>query len=249
MNYWKTRKGSQPKSTEEKDEWMNLAKKLFLHDKSFDFLLLQEASIKIIENKSIQIKKIGEDNSIIFDYNRNKYIYHTNPFKYSDWGLMIRTPRIKCERFMYNNTLAYMCYDLTIRNKDITIINVHVQKDYETKLYYPALKKLIAELRAIIKSKNNLVIMAGDFNSSSFFDSDEKNVFKSIFNEIEDMGFIDCTKNIDLADRSTMIDYPYQNVYVFINKPFVNNVKELVIRKDIQNDLIDHFPIDFKIEV
>jgi endonuclease/exonuclease/phosphatase family metal-dependent hydrolase len=247
MNYWKTRKGSQPKSTEEKSEWIKLAKKLLLHDKSFDFLLLQEASIKIIENKGIQIKKLGEDNSIIFDCNRNKYIYHTNPFKYPDWGLMIRTPCIKCERFMYNNTLAYMCYDLTIRNKDVTIINVHVQKDYETKLYYPALKKLVAELSTIIK--NNLVIMAGDFNSSPFFDSDEKDDFKNIFDEIEDIGFIDCTKNIDLEARSTMIDYPYQNDYVFINKQFIDNVKELVIRKDIQNDLIDHFPIDFKIKL
>ena len=46
-----------------------------------------------------------------------------------------------------------------------------------------------------------------------------------------------------------MVDYVYQNDYVFINKQFGNILSEINIREDIQSEYIDHLPIDFKINL
>jgi len=71
-----------------------------------------------------------------------------------------------------------------------------------------------------------------------------------------ELDFIDCSENIPINERSTMIDpnynngYGFQNDYVFINKLYSKNERYLYINKDEKilqyKHLFDHYPLDFK---
>jgi exonuclease III len=250
MNYWKDRKGRNEKTTTQKDEWIKFAKNIIFNGEYFDFIVLQEASLNILRDEKVIFNGINGNNIINVDYDDNKIIYHTNPKKYLDWGIMVISKKHEgiCNR--YDNSLAYMCYDFIIANETITIVNFHSQQDFSSKLYYPTLKKFINEIRQIKEEKNNQpIFLVGDFNASDKFYSSEIENFKIVFEEIKNIGFFDCTEKICLDDRSTMLDYPFQNDYIFINEPFDEKDFKINIRKDIETEYIDHYPIDIKINL
>jgi len=119
-------------------------------------------------------------------------------------------------------------------------------------MYYPSLQKIINEIKTLINdssTQNTPILLVGDFNASDKFHSIELDNFQKAFIEIKEMGFVDCTESIDFDKRSTMVDYEFQNDYVFVNEPYYKNIKNLVIRKDIVSEYIDHYPIDFEIEI
>ncbi|GHU64822.1 hypothetical protein FACS189447_02510 [Spirochaetia bacterium] len=210
MNYWKQRKGNSAKTTQERIKWIEFAKKSILHNHHFDLFVLQEASLNIFADEKILLHGIDENENIItadYKYAHDLIIYHTNQMKYLSWGNMIIAKHHNyCVSNRYNNLLAYMCYDFTIKNKTVTIINVHLQQDFVTKLYYPSLKKLIGEIKILKdEKKNQPILLIGDFNASDKFPSDEIDNFKETFGEIRGLGFSDCTEKIDMDLRSTML--------------------------------------------
>lgn len=250
MNYWKERRGDKVKTSEQKNAWKKVAKELLLKDDYFDMFVLQESSINILgDNNTSHITNKHQEYSIVEHDNKHFY-FHTNPKKYPDWGLLIISKICNGVCIKYNNELAFMCYDFKVEDKLITVINVHLQKDYDTKLFYPSLKKLVIEMRQIHQErKDHIILVMGDFNASDKFNSIELDNFKDAFKEISDIGFFDCTESIPLENRSTMLDYSFQNDYVFINRPFMNNILGIDIRKDIETEYIDHYPIDIKIKL
>jgi exonuclease III len=250
MNYWRERRTDNPKTATQKDEWAKITKDIIFNGEYFDFIVLQETSLNILKDEKVIFKGIKGNNIINVDYNDNKIIYHTNPYKYLDWGTMIISKKHEGICNQYDNSLAYMCYDFITADKTITIVNFHSQQDVPSKLYYPTLRKFIDEVRQINEEKNNQpIFLIGDFNASDKFDTIEIEDFKIAFEEIRNIGFFDCTEKIYLDDRSTMLDYPFQNDYIFLNKPFDGKYFEINIRKDIETEYIDHYPVDIKIKL
>jgi len=261
MNYWKKREGHSPKTVEEKIKWAGFAKESIIIDNDFDFLLLQETSLNMFSGENIEFCHIDDDNFIYAAYINNeiikRVIYNSNPKKYLSWGNMIISKwdmkndlSYPIQKKHFNNTLTYQCFTFII-NKPITFINVHLQKDFKTKMYYPSLLKLIDEIKTLKNDsliQQGPIILAGDFNASDKFSSVELDNFKKAFIAIKEMGFIDCTESIDLNKRSTMY-YDFQNDYVFVNEPYYKNISDVKIRKDIVSEYIDHYPIDFKVEI
>jgi len=250
MNYWKERSGDKAKSKEKINEWIKTAKQLILDEEDIDIFALQESSLNMLMDENIVYKFIQFTNVINISHNNKNFAFLANPHKYLNWGLLTISKGIEGTIYAYNNVLAYICYDFTINNKEITIVNIHLQKDFNTKVYYPTFEKLIVEVNDILNKKSGcLVLLMGDFNASDKFPSDELENFKKAFVKIRKIGFVDCTSEIPLEQRSTMLDYSYQNDYIFINEAFKNIILDIKIRKDIETDYIDHYPIDICIEL
>jgi len=140
--------------------------------------------------------------------------------------------------FKYYGNKSLMCYKFKLpNNKTITIIN-HYKKnefykgyDYDDN-FINLLKKLID------KFDSDFIFFAGDFNTSS---KDRKN--RHIFNEIKDLGFINETERIG----STMINYDYQNDYVFVNNELSKYIVN--IQKFSQWNISDHYGISCTIKL
>jgi hypothetical protein len=246
LNFWKKRFGKKEKTSEEIDGWTNYCRNIIKNDKNINIYLFQEASRNLYDNNI-------DDNGIY---------YLEIPGKISPWGLIVHSQIGRAQNSIISNAkLGYMCCSFkSIDNKTVTIINIHAQPDYSlpkeickknygtTYNYHITLQNIINEIRPITK-EDGLIILAGDFNASSEFHSTEIDEFKIIFEEIKNMGFVDCLreKYPNFYDRSTMVNYKYQNDYVFINE----NKKEWDIRicKEIESDYIDHYPIDFMIRL
>jgi hypothetical protein len=140
--------------------------------------------------------------------------------------------------FNYYGNKLLMCYKFKLpREKTITIIN-HYKKNEPNKGYnYDS--NFISLLKNI---KNNIdsdfILLAGDFNTSS---KDIKNRY--IFNSIKDLGFINETERIG----STMIDYDYQNDYIFVNVELSKYIEN--ISKFSQWNISDHYGIKCTIKI
>ena len=250
MNYWKQRSGDKAKSKEQINEWTKLSKDLILNEDNIDLFILQESSLNMLKDENILFKFIHFYNVINVTHNNKNFAFLANPHKYLNWGLLTISKNIEGIIHSYNNELAYMSYDFKINDKEITIVNIHLQQDFKTKMYYPAFEKLITEVKVILnEKKEHPVLLMGDFNASDKFYSDELGKFKETFSELKKIGFIDCTEEISIENRSTMLDYSYQNDYVFINEAFINKIIEIKIRKDIETEHIDHYPIDVIIDI
>ena len=137
MNYWKQRKGNSAKTLDERREWAKFAKKAILHDLHFDLILLQEASLNMFRDEKMKLLIDEEENIITAEYNHRQVFYHTNPTKYLSWGnMIIAKSGSYAQSNRCNNLLAYMSYDFCFKDKNVTIINVHLQPDFSTKKYY-----------------------------------------------------------------------------------------------------------------
>jgi len=250
MNYWKERSGGKAKSKEKINEWIKISKELVLNEENIDIFVLQESSLNMLMDESILYKFIQFYNVINLSHKNKNFAFLSNPHKYLNWGLLTISKNIEGINPTYNSSLAYMSYDFVINNKKITIVNTHLQQDFDTKMYYPTFLKYISEVKDILnEKKDDPVLLMGDFNASDKFQSNELENFKEAFSEIKKVGFVDSTEAIPFDLRSTMLDYLFQNDYVFINEKFENSILEINIKKEIDTEHIDHYPIDIILEL
>ena len=142
------------------------------------------------------------------------------------------------DEFNYYGNKLLMCYKFKLpKNKTITIIN-HYKKNEPSKgySYDENFIQLLKNLKNNIDS--DFILLAGDFNTSS------KDIYsRRIFNEIKDLGFIDETERIG----STMLNYEYQNDYVFVNVELSKYIDN--IQKFSQWNISDHYGIRCTIKI
>jgi len=86
--------------------------------------------------------------------------------------------------------------------------------------------------------KDNLIILAGDFNSDGKYYLD-----KQTFEDIVKAGFINKTLQIG----TTMVNYDYQNDHIFVNKNMNEHIKD--IHKFSQWNIADHFGLSCTIKI
>jgi len=253
MDFWKSTcndKSNKEYKTKEKIQSYKINAQNFIMESNFDFLLLQETN---------PFFYFGKNLDKIFPYEfccSDKNIYYQY-FRGLNWGNAI----VANEKYTYlNNNISrcsnyyyskygQMFFDFNDEHGDIiTIINIYNKcKNRNWETYYETLENIILEIGGIVQNKNNLVILAGDFNGSvqstdEFPNGDPKYI--ELFEKIKKIGFINCTQNIG----STMIDREYQNDYIFIK-----NYSKKIIHKPIkrnENNLInlsDHYLVEINI--
>ncbi|GBU28645.1 hypothetical protein R84B8_02205 [Treponema sp. R8-4-B8] len=160
----------------------NIAK--YLSNLDYDFILLQESNPSVIfnndsnhfelNNKMIYFKKLlneeigAKDNKNIIPWGNTiiankKYTFIKDNFL---------TKNGKIENYYFGKS-AFMCFDFKFNKKEnITIMNIYNKSQNG---YYPMLKYIISDIEKIIKKKkDNIIILAGDFNSDKERDPNNK---------------------------------------------------------------------------
>jgi len=142
------------------------------------------------------------------------------------------------EEYNYYANHLLMCYKYKLSNeKTITIIN-HYKKN-DPKIGYAYNENFTNLLKNLIKEiDTDFILLAGDFNTSS---KDIRN--RRVFNEIKDIGFIDVTDRIG----STMINYDYQNDYLFVNVELSKYIEN--IQKFSKWNISDHYGLRCTIKI
>jgi hypothetical protein len=252
MNFWMNSKNNCAKNENEINEWINISRNILGTNGSVTMLLLQECSYRLY---TPSFGNSSYDNRELCNKYMGKEIrYIEIPNKGSRWGLIneIQGTSITCS---YVNDLSLLTCNYRLENNEIiTVINLYANNSNG---YH--WDKILKRLNTIINENyDHLIILAGDFNASEYFPhngiEEDRKIFQYIKNELD---LVDCSENIPINERSTMIDsnynngYGFQNDYVFINKLFSKNDKCLTINKDKNisqyNYLFDHYPLDFKI--
>jgi hypothetical protein len=259
INQWKKRWGDIEKCSAEMNWWINMGRSII--NREFNGLdqdvkkiwLLQEASQDIFNDNHgrfyMQLyNNRNWGNVIVQNFNEHfQYNSDGTPFSHCDlnMGLLLR-------KYNFNKINVLV---INIHNRMMEYIkNNKERQDIE---YYKTLKrKTIPFIKNIIKSDcNDLIIVAGDLNMSRNFshpDTFNKYNGNDLFDYLEE-DFIDCikTKYKNENERGTMVDYNYQNDYIFINKQFYDNINidSININKSECKVFSDHFPIDVEINI
>lgn len=258
MNFWRNPKYGRAKNPEEIEKWISESTKILQKEKDVNFFVLQEASFKLYK------PNFGYNNEgIIGHYRKNtigEIIYHETPNKGSRWGLILDSNITRPEDtiFFGYNELSLISYNFKLVDNKITIINLYANNQGSSQYPFYDWDKMFDILSKIIEQNNDhLIILGGDFNASDEFPHNGQLESIRIFEYINKLNLINCTKEIPLKDRSTMIDpnynngYGFQNDYIFINKCYEKNERMINIYKDESisknNDLYDHYPLDFSI--
>jgi hypothetical protein len=253
MNFWMNPLHNRQKNEDEIIEWINIGRQCLKTNDKINILLLQECSYRLYK------PSFGNsvlDNKELYNKYSNKEIHYIEiPGKGSRWGLINEVKGI-CDTYSYRNNLSFITCNYKLENGEIiTVINLYVNNNSQNYLW----KNILECLNAIVqKNSDHLIILAGDFNASEYFPHKGIEEDKIIFQYIKsELGLIDCSDDIPLNERSTMIDpnynngHGFQNDYIFINKLYNKNDRHLSITKDktvLQyNYLFDHYPLDFKI--
>jgi len=254
MDYWK-RVCNDPSNKEYKtEEQINNYKNetlKFIEESNYDFLLLQETNpLYYFSPNDFSNEKWPFEFSFS---NRNIYFQR---FSRLEWGNAIvannKYKKIDINRggFKddYYSKIGQMFYNFLDSNGNITmIINIYNKcKDGIWETYYETLENIIVEVGRIIENKSNLIVLAGDFNCSvqptqKYPNGDPKCI--DLFKEIENLGFVDITKNIG----STVSFIDYQNDYIFVKN---NNSKNVTVKKHDDNKIVncsDHYLIECEI--
>jgi hypothetical protein len=257
MNFWMNPmkpKNDCAKDENEIKEWINTGRQFIENNQNVNILLLQECSYKLYK------PSFGESNldkNMFHNTISNKEIHYIEvPDKKGlPWGLIneVRGEIISC---YYKNHLSLITCNYKLENNKIIIINLYVNYNSEKGYLW---KDILYELKNIInKNNDHLIILAGDFNASEHFPhkgiEESKYIFHYLKNELE---LIDCSEDIPIQERSTMIDpgynngYGFQNDYIFINKLYSKNERCFKIDKDAKllqyRHLFDHYPLELKI--
>jgi endonuclease/exonuclease/phosphatase family metal-dependent hydrolase len=255
MDYWKRvcddRKSNEYKTKEQIQNYKIGTLKV-IKEPDFDFLLLQETNpFLYFEEKS------KEQWPYEFAYS-NKNIYYQH-FRGLDWGNAIvankkyKYIRNSNSRGRYNDyysKIGQMFFDFSDEDGNIiTIINIYNKcKNGKWETYYETLENIIFEIDDLIQNKNNLIILAGDFNGSvqstyEFRNGDPKYI--DLFKKIENIGFSNCTENIG----GTVSYKDYQNDYIFIKNYNKQKIKSLKHTEDMFIKFSDHYLIECEIEL
>ena len=253
MDFWKRvcndQKNDNYKTKEQIQSYKTNSQKI-IKESDFDFLLLQETNPFFYFGKNLDKKFPYE-----FDY-LDKNIYYQY-FRGLNWGNAIVVNKkytylknniSRCNNYYYSK-YGQMFFDFIDEYGNIiAIINIYNKcKDKNLISYYKTLEDIIFEISSIVKSKNNLVILAGDFNGSvqstdRFPNGDPKYI--ELFGKIKKLGFINCTENIG----GTVSYNDYQNDYIFIK-----NYNSQKIRKPTKHNeskiinFSDHFLIEINL--
>lgn len=176
------------------------------------------------------------------------------------WGSAIITKKYNAYKHpllsSYEGSQSLICYDFEIeKNKIVTIINLYGKMD-SNGYCTTTVHHMLSDITPIVWGKpKNLIIMAGDLNTSTQWDEKYKNkapAHKLVFDRIENMEFINCTMERFGEHRQTFVrknSFPYQDDYIFI-KGHKNKQWEIEILEG--NDILncsDHYPVELKIEI
>jgi hypothetical protein len=264
LDYWKRTCNDNEnflyKSPEDINMWKNFAR-FNLSQLQSDFVLLQEINPFIVYDKKYEQKNIPIYN---FTIDRKNIFYHELSkeleSEYVDgrnyWGSAIILDRkYRLIDSYYSNTKDYdenwyfgkiglMCYDFQLienpldekQNEKITIINFYNKSHFGK---YKINDNIITELGKIINNKKeNMILLAGDFNSQT-----DDYINKIAFEKIINMGFIDKTVGMG----SSMLDYNYQNDHLFVNKKIDDRITS--IKMFSQWNISDHAGIKCTIKI
>jgi endonuclease/exonuclease/phosphatase family metal-dependent hydrolase len=255
MDYWRrvcTDHTSNEYRTKEEIEDYKTGTLRNITQSNFDFLLLQET------NSFFYFGKISKRQwPYEFDYSDKKIYYQK--FPRLDWGNAIvankkykylknSNPRSGCN--YYYGKFGQMFLDFSDEDGNIiTIINIYNKcKNGKLETYYETLENIILEIGNIIQNKNNLIILAGDFNGSvqstpKYPDGDPRYI--DLFGKIEKIGFTNRTENIG----GTVSYEDYQNDYIFIKNCKEQKVKPIKHTEDLFSKFSDHYLIECEVEL
>jgi endonuclease/exonuclease/phosphatase family metal-dependent hydrolase len=228
MNYW------------QRDDTQRLGAWKFLEEKNMDIAILQETKpyFNCLEN-----------------YNIYSQIFPVR----DGWGSAIVTKKYNSYKHSfvssYEGSYGLMCYDFEIeKDKKVTIINLYGKIDSNGNST-TTMHHILSDIIPIVWGRpKNLIIMAGDLNTSTQWDEKYNNKdpsHKLVFDRINDMGFINCTMEQFGEHRQTFVrenTFPYQDDYIFIK----GNDHEWKVK--IHNDqnvlnYSDHYPVELTIEI
>ncbi|MDR2097421.1 MAG: hypothetical protein LBP37_02770 [Spirochaetaceae bacterium] len=134
----------------------------------------------------------------------------------------------------------------------INIYGKKVENDY----YSTTLHHMISDFSALIYKNKNLVVLAGDFNATEQYENIHGNEYPSdkiIFNRLEDLGLVNCTKRQFGSHIETHIqnNIPWQDDYIFINEKYYSK-ENCVIKIPDKNEiykLSDHILLELNIKI
>jgi hypothetical protein len=257
MNFWMNPlkpKNDCAKNENEINEWINISRQFLRTNENINILLLQECSYRLY--KPSFGKNIYDERELCNKFSDKEIRYIEIPDKGSRWGLINEVKGISITYFYQNNLSFVTCNYKLENNEIITIINLYVNNNSQKGYLW---QDIIDNLNSSVQENDDpLIILAGDFNASEHFPhkgiENDKMIFQYLKNEL---GLIDCSENIPINERSTMIDpnyndgHGFQNDYIFINKQYRRNERDFNINKDKRilqyRHLFDHYPLNFRI--
>jgi endonuclease/exonuclease/phosphatase family metal-dependent hydrolase len=139
-----------------------------------------------------------------------------------------------------------MCHDYSMEDgKTISLINFYGKKDPNNG--YPILEYGINDIRDFMttNTNNHITVLAGDFNSDPIKEPIYKKIF---FDELEKMGFVNCTQDKDFENTMVQGARAWPNDKVFVNRPY-DKLVECKLLKDTDLKLSDHRPIECIINI
>jgi endonuclease/exonuclease/phosphatase family metal-dependent hydrolase len=246
LDYWKRTCNDRSNSLYKSPETINLWKefvKYNLAQLNADIILLQEINPFFIfessyEQTDLPYYEFKIDRKNIYYHELSKELEQEKVDKINYWGssIIVDEKYRLLDKNISEGGNAFMCYDLQLNDeKIVTVINYYNKAKYGQ---YCHNKNIITALERIIKTKSeNLIMLAGDFNSNS----DDYN--KQTFIDINSMGFVNKTKDIG----TTMVNYEYQNDHIFVNDKMNKYIKN--IHKFFQWNITDHFGLSCTINV
>ena len=194
-----------------------------------------------------------------FNCMNNYQIFSQRSHARDGWGTAIITKKYNSYKHSFLSTYegseGLMCYDFEIEEgKMVTIINcygkIDVNRESTTTMHH-----MISDITPIVWGKpKNLIIMAGDLNSTVQWDEIYKNqntAYKIVFDRIDDMGLVNCTMKQFGEHKQTFVrenTFPYQDDWVFIKGQKDKWVVKILDDKEILN-YSDHYPIELNIEI
>lgn len=247
MNFWYIYKKGLKKFENWRKDCITL-----LHKFNADFLIIQEINPYLLFNiknnySDQQIHKIELRNEIIFYHElRNEILKDFEIFSIKDnkffWGNCIISNKkysfvennVKLDENSYYGKSGLMAYNyLGQDNIGLTIINIYNKKNNEFDKY-TMLNDIKIDIKAIIdKNINNIIILAGDFNSN---ENDNKHFFDFLK---KDCGLLNFTTNFGTTVNFTN----YQDDYIFVNK----NINFLKAKVHRLINFSDHYPVEIDI--
>ena len=224
----------------------------YLSNLDYDFILLQESNPSIIFDNDLDQFEIN-DKIVYFKKLLNEEIGAKDDKKLISWGNTIIAN--KKYTFIKDNFLnengeienyyfgksAFMCYDFKLNEKNtLTLMNFYNKNQNGQ---YPMLKYIISDIEKIMKNKrDNIIILAGDFNSDRERDPDNR----EFFDKLDQLGLKNSTDGVEF--ETTMIPEigekrQYPNDKIFVNRRYCSNLMCKLIN-NTTIELSDHRPVE-----
>jgi endonuclease/exonuclease/phosphatase family metal-dependent hydrolase len=188
-----------------------------------------------------------------FEYSKNRNIIFNSLSAKDGWGSSIISKKYNTFKHSffscYEGSPALLCYDFLINEDNaVTIINLYGIID-SNGYCTTTVHHMLSDITPVVWEKQNeLIVMAGNLNTSAQWDD----THKLVFDRISDMGFSDCTKEQFGESKRTLIrdtPFPYQDDYIFIKGQIHKKWKIKIYDSKKMLNYSDHFPIELTIEL